>query len=498
MKKSGIVIILAIFSLMFTFCSGNDKEKLKVHPYCSVDSKISTAETDSAADSAVTGDTSNKPVTHYGFASIYGKFFSGLDGSVITSTTHTDLEAWVAYSSSNGIKKLDASIPADADGYFLIKCIPTDTKFTFEINATNLLPYLYHHPGIADNISGDTEFGYYENDPNEFTRIVLFPDNVNPGNLTIRLYDADTGEFLSSADGNVLLKPRFIDGNSFNDYISDWENKWYEFAPKVSASIANGTASITGTDLVLGAQYDIEIYNVDVNGDTVADYQYNVSLTHEAGSEESTTINVNIDSLNSSTSAKLILLSVTNVTASSHASSTQYFQAENDTNRDLVFTFNQNVAVDPGGLWEVSAGGAGLGIIEMQPNGDENSDGTPNSQTTEGAIVGQITSFLSSTPSASDSTVTITFASDTTIANGGTIDTNDNLWYEIWGLLGLIEVKRANDISSAYVPLATFDSLDLNGDGIFDVCGGPNCIVNDALDVDGDNDADFLVRYPYN
>ena len=84
MKKSGIIIILTILTTMLAYCSGNDKDQSAFHPYCNVSGKVSSAETDAAADAAFT-DGANSPFSHYGFASIYGKFYNGLDGSVLNS-----------------------------------------------------------------------------------------------------------------------------------------------------------------------------------------------------------------------------------------------------------------------------------------------------------------------------------------------------------------------------------------------------------------------------
>jgi hypothetical protein len=201
-----------------------------------------------------------------GKAVLFGRVYNGLTRAAFAKTSGA------GQITLTGLFGLDVrTVDIDEKGGFIFKDIPTDTPFIIEFTISGFMPFLFESSsGIQDNVTtfasgagtGDV-YAIYENDPGDLQNIYLFPTNVNPGNLTIVIYDADNGVTIDSA-GTVLLFPSGTSSLD-NTPLSGFPvlpNGYYINAPKQTVTLANGTGSVLGTGLMLGASYRSEVYGV--------------------------------------------------------------------------------------------------------------------------------------------------------------------------------------------------------------------------------------------
>lgn len=199
--------------------------------------------------------------TRSGTAVLYGRLYNGLTRSQLTPTTNTNLSGTLTYASANATVQLTATF--DAKGFYIFSGIPTNTPFVVEFSdGTTFLQFFHESNGITETVrtAGDTMV--YDGGFVKLGNVYLFPADVNPGDVSIEIYDVDNGSVIS-ASGTVLLKPLTLSSPLDNsDTTNQLVNYANDRATKISATLDAGKVTVSGTGLVLGVSYTVEVYGV--------------------------------------------------------------------------------------------------------------------------------------------------------------------------------------------------------------------------------------------
>jgi len=359
--------------------------------------------------------------------SVYGHVYNGLTRAMLTTTTNPNLVGTLTYY-ANGKDAVVVDAVFDATtGFFFFGKIPVDTPFIVEFaDGTSFLTWFSEDTdGIPRNVeaAGFGETWLVGSDPAVLGNAYLFPSGVNPGDVTIEIYDASNNAVINSA-GSVLLESTTTTNLLNTDLNNDLVNHWYDRAQKVSGTLAAGTVTILGTSLVLGATYTIEIYGV-------TGYQNSVgSVTVVANTASAQTVRVPLADVLSA----LALVAASDIDALGN---------KVVSGGTVTFTFNRDVELDPDT--------ADTAQINAITTADTDVDGVTN-------VLAAFTGTATANPQVASNHLTVTVSGKTmTIAvKAGylsTEDTADNLSVDV--ITNSIQLRIAGS-SESWV---TFRSL---------------------------------------
>lgn len=275
---------------------------------------------------------------------LYGKVYNGLTRTALTKTSENSLAGKLTVAKSGSIKTINASF--NSNGYYYFEDVPLDSEYVVEFSdGTTYTDFIassfISSTGIQSN---DTVvFSKYNSD---LRNIYLFPANVNPGALTIEIYDGDNG--LISSSGTVLLCP--VSNSALNNGTVDILTNEISLATKVSGTLASGTVTIPAASLVLGVTYIIEVYGV-----TGYDVDTSSIITMESAS--ATTKRVTLTDTESFSNPRIV-----------SRSDFDSYGKQIASNGSITLTFDRDIELDPNSQY--------LAEISSYSQNDTDDDGT--------------------------------------------------------------------------------------------------------------------------
>lgn len=200
-----------------------------------------------------------------GKIAIFGKVYNGLTRSEIAVHNNKTFKATLTYANREGWMSR-VTVQTDDNNYYYFSGIPTDTPFRIEVaySDTNgsFLPFFHENStGISDALTTSGTFTQFDPGKSLLKNVYLFPGNVNPGTVTLQVYDASNGAAIASS-GTVLLFPTSVSTLDNNDSNNILPNGAGERVEKITATLTNGVAEIPGSSLTLGVTYTAEIFGV--------------------------------------------------------------------------------------------------------------------------------------------------------------------------------------------------------------------------------------------
>lgn len=281
-----------------------------------------------------------------GVGAVYGKVFNGLTRAVITSAADTSLAGKLTYydPDKNQTVTVDASFSGD---YYYFSKIPTATPYEMTFTATDVQMWSYstttgisevafnaNAPAGGATAGGSTWF--VGNDPATLGNVYLYPSNVNPGDVTLKILDQQSGSLIKAA-GTVLLVPSAASGlGSTAGHSNELVNQaLLNSTVQVSATLKDGSVDVPGTSLTLGASYTIQVYGVD---------GYNA--TTSGGTLTPTTSSKSTQSVSLTSVAPLTQLKITGYSDIVPSYGTVTYK-QTPAGTTLTITFNQAIELDP-------------------------------------------------------------------------------------------------------------------------------------------------------
>ncbi len=145
----------------------------------------------------------------------------------------------------------------DSRGGFHLPPIPALQDFAVYIDAEGFRPFVAHQGQWLDTVHGDRSFYYLA---------YLFADKVAVEDVPFFITLRNSTELPS---GSLRLRPTDLSA-VYNDPIEQpaavpgqiWQNDNDLLSKTVWMDFTNGTATVTGTDLVYGVPYQVSVFNV--------------------------------------------------------------------------------------------------------------------------------------------------------------------------------------------------------------------------------------------
>lgn len=226
-----------------------------------------------------------------GKGAVYGRVYNGLTRTLITSTTNTGLAGKLTYYDKD--KKASTTVAAKFSGdFYYFAEIPTLTPYVMEFaDGTTFRTWFSELAGIteAPTASAGSQLWFLGGNPATLGNVYLYPSNVTPGDVTIRILDNDNGAQIKSA-GTVQLTPTNAPSPSNTAALNMLTNHADVRSPVISGTLVDGSVKFAGTTLTLGVTYSIRIYGVTgyngttdtVSSDTASATTKDIALTEIA------------------------------------------------------------------------------------------------------------------------------------------------------------------------------------------------------------------------